>query len=118
MGAAPRDGERMFCSSPQGMADIIGDAKSLFHDASALSKNYTDGTISVPTLGFNFASSPNVYTHTCGTYDANYDVAAVPASGATTLDVDTGTGTILVGDILPLIVFMKLIPLPKHQLEG
>ena len=113
LGAAPRDGQRMFVSSPQGMADIIGDTKGLFNNAASLSKNYTDGTISVPTLGFNFASSPNVYTHTTGGYNADYVVQAAPVSGATTLAVDTGTGTILVGDIFTINSVFEVNPLTK-----
>jgi len=115
MGAAPRDGQRMFCSSPRGMADIIGDTKGLFNNATALSKNYTDGTISVPTLGFNFNASPNVSTHTTGSYDANYDVAAVPASGATVLSVDTGTGTMLKGDKFTIDTVFEVNPLTKDS---
>jgi hypothetical protein len=95
------------------MADIIGDTKGLFNNATSLSKNYTDGTISVPTLGFNFGSSPNVYTHTTGAYDANYDVKTAPVSGATTLDVDTGTGTISKGDIFTIDTVFEVNPLTK-----
>lgn len=113
MGAAPRDGDRMFCASPRGQADIIGDTKGLFNNATSLSKNYTDGTVSVPTLGFNFNASPNVSTHTTGSYDANYDVKTVPTSGDTTLNIDTGTGTISKGDIFTIDTVYEVNPLTK-----
>jgi len=115
MGAAPRDGQRMFCSSPRGMADIVSDTKGLFNNASSLSKNYDDGTISVPTLGFNFNASPNVSTHTTGGYDANYDVKTVPTSGDKVLDVDTGTGTIKKGDIFTIDSVYEVNPLTKES---
>lgn len=43
----------------------------------------------------------NVKLHTAGTFDADYNVAGAGQSGAT-IDVDTGTGTFVVGDTFTL----------------
>jgi len=113
MGAAPRDGSRMFVTSPKGMKQIISDTKGLFNNATSLSKNYTDGTISVPTLGFNFASSPNVSSHTCGARNTAYVVTSAPAEGATSLVVTTGASAATVGDIYEVAGVYEVNPLTK-----
>ena len=52
-------------------------------------------------LGFRWWMDQNVLTHTAGT-GANYltNVATAITAGSKTITVDTGTGTILVGDII------------------
>lgn len=52
-------------------------------------------------FGFGIRKSAQVAQHTRGTATANYDtdLAASLAVGATTIHLDTGTGTILTGDI-------------------
>lgn len=112
-GTAPRDGDRYFLANPQGHGDIVNDSAALFHAAENLSQQYKDGIVSVPSFGFNFGMSQNMPTHTCGSYDANYDVAAVPSSGATTLDVDTGTGIIKAGDIFTIATVYEVNPITK-----
>ena len=115
MGAAPRDGSRVLVSTPGGHKDIVSSAKALFNASGPLSKNYTDGVITVPQLGFNFISSPNASTHTTGGYDANYDVASIPTEGSNTLAVDTGSGTIKKGDIFTIDSVYEVNPLTKQS---
>lgn len=50
-------------------------------------------------FGFDFYSDHDVPTHTAGT-GASYQLSAAATAGATSASVDTGTGTILVGDIV------------------
>jgi len=50
-------------------------------------------------LGFGWVMDQNVQTHTAGT-GAGYLVNGTPAVGAKIVPVDTGTGTLVVGDII------------------
>ena len=102
LASAPRDGQRTVVLNPKGMKQIVSSSSGLFNNATNISQQYNDGIVKVDSLGFKFGMSQNVSTHTTGGYDANYDVATVPSSGDTTLDVDTGTGTIKKGDIFTI----------------
>jgi hypothetical protein len=51
--------------------------------------------------GFTFRESAKVQSHTKGT-GASYQLNGAHAVGATTLAVDTGTGTILAGDVITI----------------
>ena len=113
MGAGPRDGGRMVCLSPKGMKQVVSDTKGLFNSSDALSKNYKDGIISVPTLGFNFASSANVSSHTVGAQDGAYQITSAPAEGATSMVVKAGSGTIKKGDIFNVAAVYEVNPLTK-----
>ena len=50
-------------------------------------------------FGFDFFSDHDVPTHTAGT-GASYQLSAAASAGATSVSVDTGSGTILVGDVV------------------
>jgi hypothetical protein len=113
--SAPRDQKRMVILPPKGMKQLVSSSASLFNNASSISQQYDDGIVKVPALGFNFGMSQNVSTHTTGGYDANYDVKTVPASGATTLDVDTGTGTIKKGDVFTIADVYEVNKLTKES---
>lgn len=91
--------DRTTLLSPRGNRQLMSSSKEYFNNSSKISKNYDDGLITVPQLGFDFGTSQNVASHTTGGYDANYVVNTAPtASGDATLSIDTGTGTILKGD--------------------
>ena len=112
-GLAPRDGSRTVLLSPQSMMDVTNDMSGLFNAAPNVSQQYKDGIVSMPSVGFNFGMTQNIPTLTTGSYDANYDVATAPANGATTLAIDTGTGTISVGDIFTIDTVYQVNPLTK-----
>jgi len=112
-GIAPRDGKRTVILPPQGMMDVTNDMSGLFNAAPNVSQQYKDGIVSMPSVGFNFGMTQNLPTHTTGGYNTSYDVAAVPANGATTLDIDTGTGTIAVGDIFTIDSVFEVNELTK-----
>lgn len=102
--SVPRDGQRTVILNPKGMKQLVSSSASLFNNARNISQQYNDGIVEVPSLGFNFGMSQNVNTHTVGSHDGAYDIATVPTSGDTTLDVDTGTGTFKKGDIITCAV--------------
>lgn len=112
-GSCPR-GNRSLILNPQGMGDLVNDSSGLFNNAPQISQQYKDGIIDMQqTLGFNVGMSQNVTTHTTGGYDANYDVKTASTSGDATLDVDTGTGTILAGDIFTIATVFEVNALTK-----
>ena len=96
--SAPRDGSRMVILSPKGMKQVVSNSAALFNNAKNISQQYSDGIVTIPSLGFNFGMSQNVYTHTTGSFDTAYEVKTAPASGAVSVAIDTGTGTATVGD--------------------
>jgi hypothetical protein len=95
------------------MADVVTDSMALFNPTNTLSKNYNDGILSVPAMGFNFAMSQNVPTHTCGGYDGAYVLNGNYTAGATTMTVQTGTGTMKAGDIYTAAACYSVNPLTK-----
>ena len=96
--SCPRDGQRTVVLSPKGMKQLVSSSAALFNNAKNISQQYTDGIVTIPSLGFNFGMSQNVYTHTTGGFNTAYEVKTVPASGATSMAIDTGTGTATIGD--------------------
>ena len=113
--SVPRDGQRTVILNPKGMKQLVSSSASLFNNARNISQQYNDGIVEVPSLGFNFGMSQNVVTHTTGAYDANYDVKTAPTNGATTLDVDTGTGAIKKGDIFTIADVYAVNKLTKQS---
>ena len=99
-----RDSSRTVILSPKGHKQLVSSSAALFNNATNISQQYNDGIVKVPSLGFNFGMSQNVNTHTTGSYNTSYDIATVPTSGDTTLDIDTGTGTIKKGDVISVAV--------------
>lgn len=113
--SVPRDGDRTVLLNPKGMKQLVSSSASLFNNARNISQQYNDGIVEVPSLGFNFGMSQNVSTHTTGGYDANYDVKTAPSNGASTLDVDTGTGTIKKGDVFTIVGVNAVNKLTKQD---
>lgn len=115
-GATPRDGQRMMLLCPKGMSQVVSDSTGLFNAAKPLSQQYKDGVVDLsPVMGFNFGMSQNVDTHTTGGYDGAYLVNGVPTEGSKTLAVDTGTGTLTVGDILTIANVNRVNPNTKQS---
>jgi hypothetical protein len=50
--------------------------------------------------GFAIGNDTAMPSHTAGTANANYDTNGAHAIGATTIAIDTGTGTIIAGDVV------------------
>lgn len=96
--SAPRDGSRMVVLNPLGMKQLVSSSAALFNNAKNISQQYTDGIVSLPSLGFNFGMSQNVSSLTTGARNASYVVNAPPVNGATTCTIQTGTGSLVVGD--------------------
>lgn len=101
--SVPRDGQRTTILNPLGHSQLVQNSSGLFNNPTKISQQFDDGLVKLPSYGMNFGMSQNVSTHTTGGYDANYDVKTVPTSGDSTLDVDTGAGTITKGDVFTIV---------------
>jgi len=115
-GSCPRTMDRYMILNPAGMADAVSSLSALFNNARPLSKNFDDGILSMPQLGFNFGMSQNIPSHTCGSYDGNYVVTSAPTEGTGTLTVKTGTGTFKEGDVIEIASVNQVNSLTKDDL--
>jgi hypothetical protein len=88
--AAPRDKDRALVVSPAMQAVIVDALKGLFHDASDIEKQYSEGTMG-RTIGFKWSMDQNVRVQTVGAYGgvvgtinaANQTGSAITTSGWT-----------------------------------
>lgn len=100
--SAPRGGMARFAVlNPEGQGDLVNDSSSLFNPSANISRQYLTGAMG-NAYGFEVAMSQNIPGHTVGTQDGAYLMSAAGTEGASTISVDTGTGTILEGDILTI----------------
>jgi hypothetical protein len=113
--SCPRDGQRTIVLSPRGMKQLVSSSATLFNNAKNISQQYSDGIITIPSLGFNFGMSQNVYTHTTGGFNTAYEVKTAPVSGATSVAIDTGTGTATVGDVFTFAGIYAVNKLTKQS---
>ena len=92
---------RYLVLSEDGEADLTDNNSSIFNPSAEISRQYLNGSLG-RIYGFESSYSQQVNSHTTGGYDANYVTNGVGVEGASTLAVDTGTGTIKKGDIFTI----------------
>jgi hypothetical protein len=112
--ATPRDSNRHVVLNPQGQADIVTDLAGLFQNSEKISRQYDDGMMGQG-LGFKFGMSQGVNSMTRGTANTAYVTTGASAEGATTIDVITGSGTFVKGDIITIADVYSLNPLTKQS---
>jgi hypothetical protein len=95
----------------QDNVDLVDALKGLFNDQTAVAKQYREGFMG-RTAGFDFVENTMWPGHTRGA-GAGYLVNGAVASGATTLPVDTGTGTIKRGDVFTIAGVYRVHPETK-----
>jgi hypothetical protein len=98
---APDDEKRTALLSPRATRKLVDANKTLFHDPKQISSQYRDGVMG-HAVGFDFAWSTHVLDHTTGTAvegDTLYNVNGATEDGDT-ITVDTGSTTLLVGDVV------------------
>lgn len=113
--SAPRDGTRTVVLNPNGMKQLVSSSAALFNNAKNISQQYTDGIVSLPSLGFNFGMSQNVNSFTTGARNTAYVVNAAPAEGGTTCTIQTGTGSIVVGESITFAGCYEVNKLTKQS---
>ena len=96
----PKDNNRIAMLSTTHTVKLINDTKALFHDSTAIAKQYREGVIG-RTGGFDFYENTHVGSHTTGTAakTTGYTVNGATQSGAT-ITIQTGTTSFLKGDIV------------------
>ena len=87
---------------PQANADLVNDLKGLFHDSTAIKKQYKEGMMG-RTAGFDFYENTILDGHTTGAEGGGsaYDVNGASQTGST-LAVSVGTKTIKEGDVFTI----------------
>jgi hypothetical protein len=96
----------------QDNVDMVDSLKGLFQSSQKISEQYTDGLMGY-TAGFEFAENTHLSTFLRGAESATYVLNGVPASGATTAVVATGTGAGLKGDVFTVAGVFRVHPETK-----
>jgi hypothetical protein len=104
--------DNKFIMDTQANVDLVDALKGLFQDSSQIAKQYREGMIG-RTANFEFFENTLLPAHTTGGWNANYDIKTAPSSGDTTLDIDTGTGTIKKGDVFTIAGINRVHPETK-----
>lgn len=98
----------------QDTVDLVDALKGLFHDDTAVSKQYREGMMG-RTAGFDFMENTLWPSHTTGTAAATtgYLANSVTAQTGAAITVDTGTNTFLRGDIVTFAGVNRVHPETK-----
>jgi hypothetical protein len=105
-------GERMVRMNTQDNVDLVDALKGLFQSSTNIKEQYLDGVMG-HTGGFEFAENTFLGTYTRGAESATYVLNGVPASGATSAVVATGTGTGNQGDVFTIAGVNRVHPETK-----
>jgi hypothetical protein len=85
----------------QDNVDMVDTLKGLFQQSTQIARQYTDGVMGL-SGGFEWAENTHLSLFAGGARSAAYVLNGVPASGATTAVVATGTGAMVPGDIFTI----------------
>lgn len=118
--------QRYYLMNTTSTRDVIADTKGLFQDSTQIKTQYKEGTLG-RIGGFEMFESTLVPSHTTGTAaegDTGYNIdnangesasAAEISAGVQTLTVDTGTTTLLAGDIITIENVYRVHPETKSS---
>ena len=112
--STPNDTMRSNVLNPNGMATTVDALKGLFQDSTKIRDQYVNAQMGTG-LGFEFAETPNVPTHTNGTSNGAYVVDGASQVGSLIL-VKTGAGTWTKGDVITFAGVNALNPTTKVSL--
>jgi hypothetical protein len=105
-------GEKMVRMNTQDNVDLVDALKGLFQSSTNIKEQYLDGVMG-HTGGFEFAENTFLGTYARGAESATYVLNGVPASGATSAVVATGTGTGNQGDVFTIAGVNRVHPETK-----
>jgi hypothetical protein len=113
---APRDGNRAVILSPTAMAATVDAQKGLFHSGPRIADQYESGIMEAMT-GFDFIMDQSVQTLTAGARTTAYLTNGSPAltSGTAIVNLDTGTGAMVVGDQFTIAGLFEVNPDTKQS---
>lgn len=93
---------------------LIQGMSGLFNAQKEISEQYTEGSIG-RVAGFDFFSSTVAPVHQRGTANASYDINGANQTGSS-IAIDTGSGTFLVGDVVTFAGCYAVHPQTKANL--
>lgn len=105
--------DRNYMVNTWSQVDIVTALQGYFNSQSKIDRQYRKGAMYTDTLGFDWFSSNLTASVTRGTANGAYLTNGVPADGASTLAVDTGTGTIVQGDTFTIAGVFDVHPQTK-----
>lgn len=113
---APMDSNRVAMLSPYHNRKLNVDLKGLFNDSAQISKQYREGIVG-RTGGFDFYENTLISKHTTGTAakTTGYLSNGATQSGST-IAVDTGTTSFLIGDVITFAGVNAVHPETKADL--
>lgn len=109
--------DRNFMVNTYSQVDMVTALQGYFNSQSKIDRQYRKGAMYTDTLGFDWFSS-NLTSYVPRGSGAGYLVNGVPASGASTLVVDAGTGSINEGDTFTIAGVYDVHPQTKQVLAG
>jgi hypothetical protein len=95
----------------QDNVDMVSELKGLFQQSTAIASQYTDGVMGIAG-GFNWAENTHLSTFTRSAA-VDYAVNNTVVTGTATLDVKTGTGTAVAGEVFTVAGVYRLHPETK-----
>ena len=105
-------GELMLRMNTQDNVDMVDALKGLFQDSASIAKQYREGVLG-RTAGFEWAENTLLSTYTRGAANTAYTLNGVPASGATTVTVQSGSGAVVAGDVFTIAGVFRVHPETK-----
>jgi P22 coat protein - gene protein 5 len=105
-------GEKLVRINTTDNVDLVDSLKGLFQSSTNIKEQYLDGVMG-HTGGFEFAENTFLGTYLRGAESATYVLNGVPASGATSAVVATGTGTGNQGDVFTIAGVFRVHPETK-----
>ena len=105
---------RYLMMNTAGNLQMVQDTKSLFNSQPLLADQYADGIVA-RAAGFDWFESTVMPIISRGTA-TGYLTNGVPANGATTLAVDTGTGAVAAGNVFTIVGVNAVHPQTKADL--
>lgn len=111
---ASMSNRHMLVNSSAG-AQFVNAEKGLFNNQSKIANQYETGRMGKGVLGFDWDSTTLMPTLTRGSANGNYLVNGANQSGSS-LIVDTGTGTLAVGDVFTIAGVFAVHPVTKTNL--
>lgn len=106
-------GQKMIRLNTQDNVDLVDGLKGLFQSSTEIKQQYLDGVIGY-NAGFEYGLNTFLSTILRGSMSAAYVLNGVPATGATTAVVATGTGAGLAGDIFTIAGVNRVHPETKQ----
>lgn len=108
--------QRFMLTNTSGTVQVIDQLKGLFNSQSELKRQYEDGLMG-RAAGFDWYETAIMPTQTNGTstFPGAYLVNGAVTSGATSIPVDTGTGTIRAGQHVTFDTVFAVNPSTKSQ---